>query len=79
MLGTKWHGSGEVMANNIGKYYQIETELGSGGMGTVYRGFDTRSQQPVAIKRLNAELIADNAEILDRFRREGEAELLSNP
>jgi serine/threonine-protein kinase len=33
--------------------YQIEAELGQGGMGTVYAGYDTVLQRPVAIKILS--------------------------
>ncbi|HWB80122.1 MAG TPA: serine/threonine-protein kinase, partial [Nannocystaceae bacterium] len=33
----------------VGKY-RIETRIGQGGMGTVYRATDTRLQRPVAIK-----------------------------
>ncbi len=32
--------------------YRIESQLGQGGMGTVYRAFDTTLQRPVAIKVL---------------------------
>ena len=33
--------------------YRIESQLGQGGMGTVYRAFDTTLQRPVAIKVLS--------------------------
>ena len=33
--------------------YRIESRLGQGGMGTVYRAFDTTLQRPVAIKVLS--------------------------
>lgn len=51
--------------------YQVLEELGAGGMGTVHRGLDTRSQQIVAIKQLKSEI--SQPEMLERFRREGEA------
>jgi len=55
----------------IGGHYQIGKELGAGGMGTVYRGTDTRTDTPVAIKQLKTEIATP--ETIERFRREGEA------
>lgn len=51
--------------------YQVFEEIGAGGMSTVYRGVDTRSQQIVAIKQLKGELT--QPDLLERFKREGEA------
>lgn len=50
--------------------YEVEAELGRGGMAVVYRATDLRRQLPVALKVLAAEphLAAKRAE---RFRREG--------
>jgi serine/threonine protein kinase len=49
--------------------YEIESPLGAGGMGEVYRARDTRLERTVAIKVLNAELVA-SAELRARFERE---------
>jgi|GEM_PF-1229014 len=55
----------------IGTHYQIDTKLGEGGMGTVYRGEDARTGKTVAIKQLKADMA--RPEMIERFRREGEA------
>lgn len=55
----------------LGERYTLGEKLGDGGMGTVYRGVDTDTGEPVAIKVLKSEL-AQGA-LLERFVREGEA------
>nr|WP_246851484.1 protein kinase [Patulibacter sp. SYSU D01012] len=52
--------------------YRLEAQIGSGGMSTVYRAFDTVLERTVAIKRMHRE-IAENSEQLERFRREARA------
>src|SRR5919198_2584535 len=52
--------------------YQIESLLGKGGMGAVYRARHILLGDRVAIKILPAE-VRNNAEWLRRFRREGQA------
>jgi serine/threonine protein kinase len=49
--------------------YEIESPLGAGGMGEVYRARDTRLERTVAIKVLNAQLVA-SIELRARFDRE---------
>jgi len=49
--------------------YRIESHLGSGGMGDVYRAHDTRLHRPVAIKVL-PESFAASPERVARFERE---------
>ena len=49
--------------------YEIESPLGAGGMGEVYRARDTRLDRTVAIKVLNAKLVG-SAELRARFERE---------
>jgi serine/threonine-protein kinase len=52
--------------------YQIESMLGKGGMGAVYKARHILLGDRVAIKILPAE-VRNNAEWLRRFRREGQA------
>jgi serine/threonine protein kinase/Tol biopolymer transport system component len=54
--------------------YEIQSQLGAGGMGEVYRARDTRLGRDVAIKVL-PQALAQNTERLERF--EYEARLLS--
>jgi eukaryotic-like serine/threonine-protein kinase len=59
--------------------YEIESPLGAGGMGEVYRARDMRLHRVVAIKILPAHL-SGNAEAKHRFVREARAiSLLNHP
>ena len=49
--------------------YEIQSPLGAGGMGEVYRARDTRLDRSVAVKILPAHL-ADRPEAAERFERE---------
>jgi tRNA A-37 threonylcarbamoyl transferase component Bud32/dipeptidyl aminopeptidase/acylaminoacyl peptidase len=52
--------------------YEIQSPLGAGGMGEVYRARDTRLDRSVAIKVLPSRL-SDQAEARERFDREARA------
>lgn len=49
--------------------YRLETTIGSGGMGTVYRGIDERTGDKAAIKVLPTHL-SHNEGLRERFQRE---------
>ena len=52
--------------------YRIESRLGIGGMGAVYRAYDTRLERPVAIKNILPEA-AEDTKARERLRREARA------
>ncbi|NUS46559.1 MAG: protein kinase [Gemmatimonadaceae bacterium] len=63
----------------LAAHYELDCEIGRGGMGIVYRAKDRRLKRPVAIKLLPPEL-AFRSEIKSRFLREAEtAAQLSHP
>lgn len=49
--------------------YELQSVIGVGGMGEVYRAYDTARERMVAIKLLRPEMAADRS-FQDRFRRE---------
>ena len=62
----------------FGRYRLIEL-LGRGGMGEVWRAYDTATDRVVAVKLLPAHLAADQT-FVQRFRREAHAAAqLNNP
>jgi serine/threonine-protein kinase len=58
----------QVVANR----FELSYLIGEGGVGRVYKGLDTQSGEPVAIKALRPEVILDAPDLVERFRREGE-------
>ena len=62
----------------IDKRFQVALDdkdafIGQGGVGSVYRGKDTTTNQPVAVKLLKRELTVGDPEMVTRFKLEGEA------
>lgn len=51
--------------------YRVETKLGEGGMGVVYKAHDTLLDRPVAIKALSPQVVGDDG--LKRLLREAQA------
>ena len=59
--------------------YEIESELGAGGMGTVYRAIHVETSEAVAVKVLLASMAREPG-LVERFRREVESlQTLTNP
>jgi NarL family two-component system response regulator LiaR len=57
----------QLIANRFELGYLIR----EGGVGRVYKGLDTQTGAPVAIKVLRPEVILDAPDLVERFRREG--------
>lgn len=58
-----------MQPEKIGRY-EIKSELGRGGMATVYRGYDPRFEREVAVKVLPPELLHSDPQFKLRFERE---------
>ena len=63
---------GDPMVGTMIGSYRVESLLGSGGMGSVYRGVHPRIGTQVAIKVLHASL-ARSSTVVERFEREARA------
>ena len=67
------------MIGEILGHYRIESQLGEGGMGVVYRAHDIHLDRPVAIKVLSADAVSD-PERKKRFVQEARtASALNHP
>lgn len=55
----------------IAERFVLEEMIGAGSMGEVFRGYDIKTQAPVAIKQLRAYLALEYPKAIDRFVQEG--------
>jgi serine/threonine protein kinase len=60
-------------------HYRIDAELGRGGMGIVYRAFDTKLDRTVALKVLPAAALASEDDRARFYREAKAAAQLSHP
>lgn len=65
----QWEAPSLEQLSSLLPQYQIDSFLGRGGMGAVYKGRQERLERSVAIKLLPCEL-ADDPRFVDRFERE---------
>jgi serine/threonine protein kinase len=63
--------SGALAGRSLDQRYYLESRLGAGGMGTVYRARRLLIGDTVAVKVLHPELMADSTAV-ERFRREAQ-------
>ncbi|MCA9871230.1 MAG: serine/threonine protein kinase, partial [Anaerolineae bacterium] len=62
----------ELTGKRLAGKYEIQSELGRGGMGVVYRGYDHELRRTVAVKVLSTQL-ASFPDFVQRFRHEAVA------
>ncbi|HEV8610105.1 MAG TPA: protein kinase [Thermoanaerobaculia bacterium] len=77
LLATRVQGTSAAVSHNepqIGTLfagrYEIQTVLGKGGMGIVYKAHDRELDDLVAIKTLRGEVLSADPSLLDRFKQE---------
>jgi len=61
-----------IMMPLLLRQFELQSVVGSGGMGTVYRALDTTLARMVAVKLMKQELLSDQ-KALEDFRREARA------
>ncbi len=66
------NGTGNVIGQTLDDKYKIESEIGKGGMGTVYLATHLGTERPVALKIIAPEFM-QRLEFVERFKREARA------
>ncbi len=61
-----------MIGSTLAQRYRIDGQLGAGGMGIVYKAYDTRLLRDVALKVIAAHLL-EQADAKERFVREAQA------
>src|SRR4051794_19554987 len=64
--------SADYIGQTIDQKYRIESELGHGGMGSVYLAIHLGTERPVAVKIIAPQFMR-RPEFVERFRREAKA------
>ncbi len=64
--------SGNLVGQTLDGKYKIESEIGKGGMGTVYLSTHVGTERPVAVKIIAPQFMK-RSEFVERFRREARA------
>ena len=59
-----------MIGQTLNNRYTVTARVGKGAMGTVYRAADSQTGEEVALKVIARDLAFD-AEMLERFKREG--------
>ncbi len=60
------------LGTSLSGRYRLDQQIGTGGMSTVYRAFDTVLERQVAVKLMHRDM-AGHPDQLERFRREARA------
>jgi serine/threonine protein kinase len=72
-MNEKINGNGKTLiGKRIGGKYQIIDKIGEGGMGAIYKGYDSSLNRFVAVKVLNDIYLAVD-EAVERFKQEAQA------
>lgn len=73
MVGNVVQQGNDIFLNIDNHWYQYQErdQIGGGAMGTVYRGYDCQTREPVAVKRV-IDRYANNPEIRRRAHQEAE-------
>lgn len=66
------NGGTNVIGQTLDDKYKIESEIGKGGMGTVYLATHVGTERPVALKIIAPEFMT-RVEFVERFKREARA------